>query len=148
MRLFVVMVVVILSLAAPACQQGHQHSHSHDAAMPAAATAAAVIEPTRRFEADASTTAAVARMRVLVDAPEAANDDVVALRTLGKGLRGELHALISGCTMTGEAHERLHAWLEPVLADVGTLETGEVSQAIAARESMRRRLADFATTFE
>lgn len=162
------LVAVVALIAATACRPGHDHAqdqapdHSHDAAPaataahqhpqePAPAASAPrgpVLDEGRRWKADASTLATVGRMKALVDAPEASADDLPSLRALGKGLRGELDALITGCTMTGAAHEQLHAWLEPVMTGVATLETGDAPQAVAARDALRARVAEFATYFE
>lgn len=120
----------------------HEHEHGQEAAAP-------VLDQGRRWKADASTTAAMARMKQLVDAaPPAASQDLPALAALGQALRTEVDGLIAGCTMTGEAHAQLHAFLEPLLQDVGALQSGELEKARAAQESARKRLADYSTYFE
>ena len=45
------------------------------------------------------------------------------IETVGKGLKAELDKLIQGCTMTGEAHNQLHAFLTafiPAVQEVAT----------------------------
>lgn len=50
--------------------------------------------------------------------------------------------------MTGEAHAQLHVFLEPLLRDVGTLQSGDLEPGRAAQESVRKQLADYSTYFE
>lgn len=57
------------------------------------------------------------------------------IKTVGKGLKAELDKLIQGCTMTGEAHNQLHAFLTAFIPAVQkVVTTGSAESLLTVTE--------------
>ena len=102
-----------------------------------------------RWKANAETTAGVTRMKQIMEGVDpAAVTDVAAFRALKPQLQAELDGIIERCTMTGEAHEQLHAFLIPLFSHVARLEHGSLDEAREAAVSLSASLKEYDAFFE
>jgi hypothetical protein len=64
---------------------------------------------------------------------------------LVKELNAEFQEIFAKCTMTGEAHEQLHRFLEPVQGMLKEMETGVTIDQV---EELHHYLATYGTYFQ
>jgi len=103
-----------------------------------------------KWQSDASTRRRVAALESLIQtfgnnrAPE-----LPAYHSLAQKAREEIDALIAGCRMEGAPHDALHLWLEPVMADVKSLqEAGTVDEASAISRQLSENVHKFKQYFQ
>ena len=53
------------------------------------------------------------------------HSDLKSLKSLGSNLQSQLDSLISGCTMTGKAHDQLHVFLSEHIPTISALTNAE-----------------------
>lgn len=58
------------------------------------------------------------------------------INAVGKGLKSDLDKLIQGCTMTGEAHNQLHAFLIPFIPSVQKISTNGSVESLKEVEEL------------
>lgn len=88
------------------------------------AAVAVQLDHGQRWPANVETTNGISAMRSLVDTYDTATGDGAMLK---KELLAEFNGIFAKCTMTGEAHEQLHAYLTPIhgaLEHMGASPTG------------------------
>jgi len=61
------------------------------------------------------------------------------INAVGKGLKSDLDKLIQGCTMTGEAHNQLHAFLTPFIPAVQKLSTNGSAESLKTVEELLQK---------
>ena len=126
--------------ATPAATAEHAH---------ASEPAGLRLDDGKRWKANAETTAGVARMKEIVGGVDAAAaTDVATFRGLASQLQAELDGVIARCTMTGEAHEQLHAFLIPLFSHVARLKEGSLDEAREAAVAMSAALKEYDAFFE
>lgn len=118
-----------------ACDHG-ANSHAHGPADHAAQPLK--LDDGKRWKADEPTRNAIAAIK------ERAADKSLEGKALGDALDAELRKLIQGCKMTGEAHNQLHYWLEPFMAQVKDLREGKEGAA----DKVKASLAEYDKYFE
>ena len=106
MRGYLAATLVILALVSQSQAAATEEHHGHGAAAELNLT----LNDGQKWIADKHTFDSVTSMTAMVGkiSAEATLQD---LRTLGTQLQKQLQTLIRGCTMTGPAHEQLHAWI-------------------------------------
>ncbi len=101
----------------------------------------------RRWQADDSTRTAIDAMEIATSAePEPTVD---AYRSLGAELQQRNGELISGCTMSGPAHDNLHAFLGHFIPALDALaEAASIDEGRGALAEVRRLLGVYRAHFE
>ena len=119
----------------------HEHDHAH-AKEPAA-------PPVAKWKANVETTEGIGTMLTLVrqaaQRPEATPADI---KVTAAQLDEAFQNVFRRCTMTGEAHEALHAFLLPLAPLLKELETSEGPAAIRTLHQLEEHLARYTTSFE
>ena len=83
-----------------------------------------------KWPMDAHTRSVFAKMAASFAEADQASLDGEGRKAVGAELQGDVDLLIAGCTMTGEAHDQLHAYLLGYLPAVAALaESGRVEDA-------------------
>ena len=134
---------IVLLFVAVAC-------HREVAASPGGAAdplAAVRLDGGKRWQADDHTRDSLAKMQAAVQA--AANDKSPAkTKALATQLQGLGHELIGGCTMTGPAHDALHAYLGELLPGFQRMAGDDAGRAIQARDEVAVVLGRFGEFFQ
>ncbi|MDH5752557.1 MAG: hypothetical protein OEZ59_09085 [Deltaproteobacteria bacterium] len=106
----------------------HSHdSHFHDSHGPGEASLS--LNNGNKWQADEHTRGSMARMATIITNGSSLND-MDAYRGMAGNLKAELQTLITGCTMTGPAHDQLHVYLSLLIPRLEALETaGQVELA-------------------
>jgi hypothetical protein len=133
----------VLLFVAVAC------SHEADASRGGAADplAAVGLDGGKRWRADDHTREILAKMRAAVQA--AANDKSPAsTKALATQMQGLGNELIGGCTMTGPAHEALHAYLGVLLPGFHRMGEDDAARAQQARGEVAVVLGRFDEFFQ
>jgi uncharacterized membrane protein len=149
--------VVVLLLGFRVGEAGGALVYRHDAAAayvtgePTASRAPAVhgtddedLEGGEKWHANEATHAGMGRIRAQL--AEFAVSDARAYTALGETLRAEASAILENCTMTGEAHVRLHRVLSPMLEAIDALVKGSGGEA--AVEALRAGVEEYHAHFE
>lgn len=97
----------------------------------------------KRWQADEHTRASVKQMQqTLADADPAD-------RGLGKTLQKQTDELIQGCTMSGEAHDQLHVWLNELMPALNLMaEAQDAAQFAQRRGEVQHLLEEYDKYFE
>lgn len=102
-----ILVIPALALALPACQRENPSSATTANPSAATGTTAAAQDTTRKWAVPPAMMAHLANLEKDLDSNTADH------AALAAKIDGHLRALISSCTMEGEAHQALHDWLMP-----------------------------------
>ncbi|MDO9373103.1 MAG: hypothetical protein Q7T76_01730 [Ferruginibacter sp.] len=101
-----------------AVKKGEEHHH------PALATASLSLNGQLKWKADQATFQQVKTLHEQAVLFASASPIITEeFRAAGDTLQSGLNKLIRNCKMTGEEHEALHHWLEPLLQQVKALRT-------------------------
>lgn len=142
--ILIVSLLVLASMDIPA-RAADEHPHAHEDAPQLS------LDAGRKWEADRHTADSVAAMRSAVRTAPAntAQASIDDLHAAGRQLREQLQALIRGCTMTGKAHDQLHAWIGQLAPEIEKLSSaGQVDAARASLDRISGLLATFDAHFE
>lgn len=130
--------VVLVSVDPPA-ETPHDHAHAKEPAPP----------PVAKWKANVETTEGIGTMLTLVrqaaQRPAATPADV---KVTAAQLDEAFQNVFRRCTMTGEAHEALHAFLLPLVPLLKELETSEGPAAIRTLHQLEEHLERYTTSFE
>lgn len=96
-----------------------------------------------RWVANEATIEGIARMESLVH--DFSGDDYSALQ---ENLRSEFQEIFKKCTMKGEAHEELHAYLFPLMEQFGALTQESSEDREEVLEKLKWYLGEFDTYFK
>jgi hypothetical protein len=139
-----ILVVLITSSQAEDVHQEHHHKSTHSSKISAG-------EPEHaKFAADQHTKDTVAEMsKAIAEFQKAAEaKKLAAYNALGNDLDKKLGELIKGCTMQGEDHDKLHAWLEEFKPGVDSLVNAkELAAAEKAETAVQKSLKTFSLVF-
>lgn len=104
----------------------------------------------QKWRADEATTVSIESMQQLMAAFDTGKNvgDIEAFQELGKSMNGELNTLFRQCTMTGLAHDELHAFLTPIMKDVKILQGTNIEASTAAQLRLKDRLEVYPQFFE
>ncbi len=105
----IVWIPVFLVFLFSACEEGHQHTEGTDGI---------ALDQGRKWEANPETTQGIAAMQTILNNANGQEVDMLQLHT---DLEGAFQNIFKQCTMTGEAHERLHDYLLPIKDHLGNL---------------------------
>jgi len=86
-----------------------------------------------------------ARMAASFDEGGIESSDPESIRVTAKRMRAQINELIQGCSMTGEAHDRLHTYLMMYIPAVDRMADGGTK---AEADSVGRLLELYPTYFE
>lgn len=118
---------------------GHDHAQAKEPAPP----------PVAKWKANVETTEGIGAMLTLVrlaaQRPEATPADVKATAAQ---LDEAFQNVFRRCTMTGEAHEALHAFLLPLVPLLKELEASEGPAAIRTLHQLEAHLERYTASFE
>ncbi|WP_018479217.1 hypothetical protein [Pontibacter roseus] len=105
---------------------------------------------TERWQADEPTNWHVQQLQALVKEYEqqAENKTAEAYNDLGQAMQAELQLMFKDCTMKGAAHDMLHTYLEPLMADVKLLAEKDEASAEAALGRISTHLQAYTTYFK
>lgn len=108
---------------------------------PSAPARPAMTAPARTPTPPATVQAVAAFEREVVSLVASGGDgDTAALRAAWRNI-------FTSCTMQGEAHERLHAFLVPMMPSVAQIDTTAGATRLASLRAMQRQLARFDERF-
>ncbi len=93
------------------CREHHDSHHAHPDNHIETDELQLTLNDGQRWKMDDHTRA---MFKAMTERIEAGGD----INVVGKGLKSDLDKLIQGCTMTGEAHNQLHAFLIPFIPAV------------------------------
>lgn len=147
--------VLITAVMLTACGHHGAEDHSHDAeehtrgaeghaAQAGASTPGDGLERVRlndqeRWQMDEHTRSVFAKMAASFVGTDHAALEGDGLKAAGAELQGDVDVLIAGCTMTGEAHDQLHAYLLGYMPAVAALaESGRVEDAQRVEHYLER----------
>ncbi|WP_162426808.1 hypothetical protein [Pontibacter pudoricolor] len=103
-----------------------------------------------RWQADDATNANIQQLQQLMQdhlsQPDTSN--LEAINELGHVLQLGFDEVFNECRMKGPEHDMLHVYLVPMLEDVKTLKADDLETAIAARDRLASRLAQYQTYFK
>ena len=104
----------------------------------------------QKWRADEATSASIESMQQLMDAFDTGKNvgDIVAFQELGRTMNSELNTLFRQCTMTGPAHDDLHAFLTPIMKDIKILQGHNIEASTAAQLRLKDRLEVYPAFFE
>lgn len=123
---------VMIGLISYSCQHHHaDHAHHQDyyqtEVRSAEENSAEVkLNNGKKWKASASTTNSILLMKAKVKAFDYSGGSIENLQA---SLDAEFENLLKTCTMTGEAHEQLHAYLVPLKRQIDSLENPSDSVA-------------------
>ena len=100
---------IIALILFPSCQDQHAHSSGTDAV---------ALKNGQRWEANSETTTGIANMQMILENAKGKELDLLQLHT---DLEDAFQTIFKQCTMTGEAHDRLHDYLMPIKDHLGNL---------------------------
>lgn len=130
---------VLLVSVDPPAETPHDHAHAKEPAPPAVA----------KWKANVETTEGIGTMLSLVrqaaQRPEATPADI---KVTAAQLDEAFQNVFRRCTMTGEAHEALHAFLLPLAPLLKELEASEGPAAIHTLHQLEEHLERYSTSFE
>ncbi len=150
-RVVVVFVVVMLAGAVPhavalvsvdvPAEAPHEHDH--------AAAKAPTPPPVAKWKANAETTEGIGTMLTLVrQAAQRGEPTPADVKATAAQLDEAFQNVFRRCTMTGEAHEALHAFLLPLAPLMKELEASEGPAAVRTLHQLEEHLERYATSFE
>ncbi|KAA3613764.1 MAG: hypothetical protein DWQ05_15920 [Calditrichaeota bacterium] len=129
----------------------HDHGKSHDQAGENHENHGAAelkLNNGKKWQMDDHTRQSIQNINQLV----AENNELKAIadfQKLGKSLDTELNGLIKGCTMQGEAHDQLHAFLADFIPKIAALKEGvELDHAHKTHKEITELLTLYGNTFE
>ena len=130
------------------CDHHGDHGSAHESGHGDLATSKLALNDGEKWPVDEHTRAAASRISALVSAAKPAPSALEARELAGK-LGGELDLLISGCTMTGAAHDQLHIFLVGFFGEVEKLKVKEDPQELRlARSEIDALLEAYEEHFE
>lgn len=126
-------------------------AHQHDFKKAAVEATGLTLNGEERWQADEATNHNIQQLQEIMERHQtlAEANSIEALHELGQSLQTGLKELFLQCRMNGPAHDMLHVYLKPLLADVNTLETtADSTAAIQAQERLVLRLSQYHTYFK
>lgn len=130
--------VALVSVDPPA-ETPHDHAHAKEPAPP----------PVAKWKANAETTEGVTAMLTLVrQAAQRGEPTTADVKATAAQLDEAFQNVFRRCTMTGEAHEALHAFLLPLAPLMKELEASEGPAALRTLHQLEEHLERYATSFE
>lgn len=93
----------------PSCQDQHTHASGSDAV---------ALNNGQRWEANPETTIGISNMQKILNNTQGDETDFLQLHA---NLEGAFQTIFQQCTMTGEAHDRLHDYLMPIKDHLNSL---------------------------
>lgn len=127
----------LLALSATLATQGYtaeEHGHGHDSHASAATSTGLSLNNGDRWEMDDHTRNLSRKMQETFFTAD--HSTLAGLNAAGASLEQQLQELISGCTMTGKAHEQLHLFLNDHIPTIDAL--SKADDYATARESAIR----------
>ncbi|MEZ5993691.1 MAG: hypothetical protein R3E76_15255 [Planctomycetota bacterium] len=121
-------VLVTAVLAASSCSENNQSSNGPHTHSPAELT----LNDGKKWQADQHTRESMRGIRQAMTTKPVNSPD--EMRNLGLDLQRRLKELVSGCTMTGEAHNQLHVVLEEFIPAADSLASQQDEEK--ARETL------------
>lgn len=123
----------------PAAHAAHSEHAEHEARATSVGSGetgglALTLDDGKKWPMDEHTRVAFGEIRRIVTAAEITSGPDAT--TIGSSLDAELSGLISGCTMTGAAHDQLHVFLTAFMPAVKSLT--EADTVAAAQEELSR----------
>lgn len=83
-----------------------------------------------KWEVDDHTRSTLSKMAVSFSSSYSPDADAETLKNAGVELQNLINELVQGCSMTGEAHDQLHAFLTAYMPTVASLsESGQIEDA-------------------
>jgi len=132
-----IILVALMTLSTTFATYGYtaeEHSHGHDSHDSAAAPANLSLNNGERWEMDDHTRTMSQMMQKTFFSAD--HSTLEGLNTAGTTLEQQLQELITGCTMTGKAHDQLHVFLNEHVPTINALTKAE--DYASARENAIR----------
>ena len=108
-------VLIAAVVAASSCSENNQSSNESHSHAPSELT----LNDGKKWQADQHTREGMLGIRQAMTTKPVNSPD--EMRDLGRDLQQRLKELVSGCTMTGEAHNQLHMFLEEFMPAADSL---------------------------
>ena len=108
-------ILIAAVLAASSCSETNQSSNGAHTHSPAGLT----LNDGKKWQADQHTREGMLGIRQAMTTKPV--NSPVEMRNLGRDLQQRLKELVAGCTMTGEAHNQLHVFLEEFMPAADSL---------------------------
>lgn len=123
-----VVILIAAVVAASSCSENNQSSNESHSHGPTGLT----LNDGRKWQADPHTRESMLGIRQAMTTKPANSPE--EMRAIGQDLQQRLKVLVSGCTMTGEAHNQLHVFLEELMPAADSLSSQQDEQK--ARETI------------
>ena len=103
-----------------------------------------------KWKANPETTAGVIKMQAQIAAFTKMNlpEDVANYKQLSAGLNTTIQGIFDLCTMKDAAHDELHDFLVPIIANIKTLGGDDLEAAQRAFSDLQNQLSQFEDYFE
>lgn len=119
----------------PSCQDQHTHSSGSDVV---------ALNNGQRWEANTETSKGIANMQNILEYSKGKELDLLQLHT---DLQDAYQTIFKQCTMTGEAHDRLHDYLIPIKGHLDNLLSASPEEEMTVVDNFAKYLSTYENYF-
>jgi len=136
----IILIISVLSFSIFWCSGGaHRHGASENVKIS--------LNNGERWQANIETSQGIKQMQEIL-APYSEKSPADACKSLGASLQTELDGIIKQCTMTGDAHEQLHYFLNPLFGNVNQLKEASSADCAETIRSLKAHLDSYEKYFQ